>query len=178
MWRAVHISVYHYDMVHDDCKSFGISRDGLVFSKTNSMKNSSIILYVIVVLRLSGQTRYSRYDASIHALNKMISMNSSNTRMDSCLLVVLSFMDSILLYPVSIDHLTRYCCSTNASTPFISPRLNSHTVPIGTLMANVWIIFSPFLYFPSKMISGIFSCILSPLPEIRACSETAFLLPT
>ena len=39
---------------YGDCKSYNISRDGLVFSKTNSMKNFSIILYVIFVLRLSG----------------------------------------------------------------------------------------------------------------------------
>ena len=112
-------------------------------------------LIVIFVLTLPVLVPWSRCDARIYALNKRMGMNSSSsssTRTDSSLLVVLGLMDSIHLYPVSIDHLVRYC-STNASAPAISPRLNPHTTSIETLVANAWITFLPFLSSLSKMIS-------------------------
>ena len=122
------------------------------------MKDSSTILNVISVWALPGLALCSRYNARIHALNKMIGVNSSSTQMrtDSSLLVVLGLMDSIHLYPVSIDHLARYC-STNASAPVISPRLNPHTTSTETLVANAWITFLPFLSSLFKMISVNFS---------------------
>ena len=106
------------DACRCDCGSHGVSRDRHVFSRTSSMKNSSIILNVIFVWALPELALCSRCNARIHALNKMIGINSSNTRTDSSLLVVLGLMDSIHLYPVSIDHLARHC-STNASAPVI-----------------------------------------------------------
>ena len=114
------------DLWGSDCKSYGANKDGHVFFRTSNMKDSSTILIVIFVLALLASAPWSRCDARIHALNKMIGTNSSSTRTDSSLLVVLGLMDSIHLYPVSIDHLARYC-STNASAAVISPRLNPHT---------------------------------------------------
>ena len=140
------------------------------------MKNSSTILNVISVWALPGLALCSRYNARIHALNKRIGMNSSSTRTDSSLLVVLGLMDSIHLYPVSIDHLARYC-STSASAPVISPRSNPHTTSTGMLVANAWITFLPFLSSLSKMISVNSSRLLSAPLEVRTCRETASLLP-
>ena len=140
------------------------------------MKNSSTILNVIFVWALPGLSLCSRCDARIHALNKMIGANSSSTRTDSSLLVVLGLMDSTHLYPVSIDHLARYC-STNASAPVISPRLNPHTTSTETLVANAWITFLPFLSSLFKMISVSFSGSLPASLEVRMCCETASLLP-
>ena len=114
---------YRCDLGGSDCKSYGTNKDRHVFSRTSNMKDSSTILNVISVWALPGLALCSRYNARIHALNKRIGVNSSSTRTDSSLLVVLGLMDSIHLYPVSIDHLARYC-STNASAPVISPRLN------------------------------------------------------
>ncbi len=70
------------------------------------MKNSSTTLIVIFVLKLPRLVLCSRCDVSIHALNKMIGVNSSSTRTDSFLLVVLGVMNSVHLYPVFIDHLS------------------------------------------------------------------------
>ena len=164
------------DLRGSDCKSYGTNKDRHVFSRTSNMKNSSTILNVIFVWALPGLALCSRYNARIHALNKMIGVNSSSTRTDSSLLVVLGLMDSIHLYPVSIDHLARYC-STNASAPAISPRLNPHTTSIETLVANAWITFLPFLSSLFKMISVNFSGSLPASPEVRMCCDTASLLP-
>ena len=76
-------------------------------------------------------------------------------------------MDSIHLYPVSIDHLAQYC-STNASAPFMLPRLNPHTTSTVTLVANAWITFLPFLSSLSNMISVNYSC---PLVCITGSQE-------
>ena len=140
------------------------------------MKDSGTTLIVISVSALPASAPWSRCDARIHALNKMIGANSSSTRTDSSLLAVLGLMDSIHLYPVSIDHLARYC-STNASAPVISPRSNTHTTSTGMLVANAWIIFLPFLSSLSNMISVNSSRLLSALLEVRTCHETASLLP-
>ena len=85
-------------------------------------------------------------------------------------------MDSIHLYPVSIDHLARYC-STNASAPVISPHLNTHTTSTETLVANAWITFLPFLSSLSKVISVNSSGSLPALPEVGTCYEIVSLLP-
>ena len=174
------------------CKSYGVSKDGHVFSLTSNMKDSNTILIVIFVLALPVLVPWSRCDARIHALNKKSGMNggggggsggngsnsssSSSTRTDSSLLAVLDIMDSIYLHPVSIDHLVRYC-STNASAPFMLPRLNPHTTSTGTLVANAWIIFLPFLSSLSKMISVNSSGSLPAPLEVRTCCKTASLLP-
>ena len=164
-------------------KVMALNKDRHVFFRTGNMKNSSTILIVIFVLALPVLVPWSRCDASICVLNKRIDMNSSSssnssnsTRTDSSLLAVLGLMDSIHLYPVSIDHLARYC-STNASAPVISPHLNTHTTSTETLVANAWITFLPFLSSLSKVISVNTSGSLPASSEVGTCYEIVSLLP-
>ena len=135
------------------------------------MKDSSTPLIVIFVLALPVLVPWSRCDAITHALNKRIGINGGNTRAVSSLLVVLGLMDSIHLYPVSIDHRAQYC-STNISAPVILLRLNLHTTSTETLVATAWTAFLPFLSSLSKMISvdsSSSSCLLFASLEVRTC---------